>query len=74
MLLRPDDELMASKLGLTLDEFSCQQAKRRSPVEVFNSFAKSYSFATDKVRETPEFQAFALMTIYYLVSSLMQLR
>lgn len=74
MLLRPDDEEMAGKLGLSPDEFSCQQAKHRSPVEIFNSFAKQFSFASEKVKEPPEFHAFALMTIFNLVSYNMQLR
>jgi hypothetical protein len=74
MLLRPDDEKMAEKLGLTLDEYSCQQAKHRSPVEIFNSFAKSFSYASEKVREAPEFHAFALMTIFNLVCANLQIQ
>lgn len=72
MLIRPDDEEMAAKIGLTVNEFSCQQAKHRSPVEIFNSFAKKFSFASDKVEESPEFQAFALMTIFNLVTTQLQ--
>lgn len=69
MLIRPDDEEMAAKLGLRLDEFSCQQAKHRARVEIFNSFAKQFSYAAEKARESPEYQAFALMTIYHLVTT-----
>ncbi len=70
-LVRPDDLEMAKALKMTPEDFSSQQAKHRAPVEIMNTIAKYYNFASQKVSQPPEFQAFALMTIYYLSAVMM---
>ena len=66
-LIRPDDDSYAAQLKLPVEEFSFQQAKHRSPVETLFSAVKNYEYASERVKDTPEIQAFNLMTIYNLV-------
>jgi len=71
-LIRPDDTTLAKRMGLPEDTFSSLQAKYRSPVEIMNTIAKFFSFAAKKVSQSPEFQAYGLMVVYYLSSLMME--
>jgi hypothetical protein len=66
-LIRPDDLEMATKLKLSAETFSSIQAKHRAPGEIIHSFVKFFAYASERVTDTPEFQAYALITIYNLV-------
>ena len=66
LLIRPDDKDMANHLGLSVDEFGAQHSKYRSPGEMISSLTKLFSFASQRVTQPPEFQAFALMSVYLL--------
>lgn len=67
-LIRPDNLKLAKHLSLTPEKFSSRQAQARSPGEIINGVVKFYSFASQPVSQSPEFQAFALMIIYHLTT------
>ena len=71
-LIRPDDIEFATRLHLSVDAFGCIQSKHRASAEIINSLSKFYSFASTRVAQVPEFQAYALMIIYYLVGMIME--
>lgn len=72
LLLRPDNLEVAKSLDLLPGNFSALHAKHRAPVEIMNTIAKFFSFASNKVSQPPEFQAFTLMIIYYLSALTME--
>lgn len=73
-LIRPDNVEAAQLLGYpTVEAFGCDHAAARSPAEIINSLTKNWEFADGICSQSPEFQAFALMTIYYLVTMKMRM-
>jgi hypothetical protein len=68
-LIRPDNKGIAQHLGYpTVEAFGSDHAAARSPAEIINSYTKNWEFASSKCSQSPEFQAFGLMTVYYLVA------
>lgn len=67
LLIRPDDKMRASRLRLTADEYSAQQARFRAPGEIVFSTTKLFTYADQRASDNPEIQAFCLMIIYFLV-------
>lgn len=64
LLIRPDDN--------NTKDFSSTQSKYRSPGEIVFSKTKCFSYAEKKTKDTPEIQAFNLMTIYNLVRMMIE--
>jgi len=68
-LIRPDNREIAEILRYpTVEAFGSSHAAARSPAEIVNSVTKNWEFASKVCSQSPEFQAFGLMTIYYLVA------
>jgi hypothetical protein len=74
LLVRPDNTDIAECLGFpTVEAYGSSHAAARSPAEIINSSTKSWAFASQVCGTSPEFQAFGLMTVYYLVAMKMRL-
>ena len=69
--VRPDNSQMASRSRVTVDKFGACHSKHRAPGEIINSLSKIYNFASGCVTQSPEFQAYGLMIVYYLTGEIL---